>query len=148
MQYDYVVGELRRDDELAAFALVCSVAPTFGEKDWAAVFDDSRNWRCISASDLAGRVRGLAVFRLRMHPEAGLLMDVPIFIALSAADHHQIAESLFLSLEAQATACQFMRVWTNLPGSLQELEDPDLFRRWDHGVIYRVHPKPIGTAWR
>ncbi|CCM75378.1 hypothetical protein [Rhizobium mesoamericanum] len=45
MQYDYVVGELRRDDELAAFALVCSVAPTFDEKDWAAVFDDSRNWR-------------------------------------------------------------------------------------------------------
>ncbi|OWV99822.1 hypothetical protein [Rhizobium sp. R693] len=148
MQHGYVVGELRRDNELAAFALVCSVAPTFDEKDWAAVFDVSRNWRCISATDLAGRVRGLAVFRLLRHPEVGLLMDVPIFIALSAADHHEIAESLFSSLEAQATACQFMRVWNNLPGSLRELEDPDLFRRWDHGLIYRVGPKPIRPAWR
>jgi hypothetical protein len=148
MPYDYVVGELLRDDELAAFALICSVAPAFEEKDWAALCDDTRNWHCISASDLAGRVRGLAVFRLRMHPEAGLLMDVPIFIALSAADHHGIAESLFSSLEAQATACRFMRVWTNLPGNLQELEDPVLFRRWDHGLIYRVHPKPQEPAWR
>jgi len=148
MLYDYVVGELHRDNELAAFALVCSVAPTFDEKDWAAVFDNTRAWRCISASDLAGRVRGLAVFRLLMHPEVGLLMDVPIFIALSAADHHEIAERLFSWLEAQATACQFMRVWNNLPGSLAELEDPDLFRRWDHGLIYRVHPNQQEPAWR
>ncbi|MDQ0563536.1 hypothetical protein QO004_005351 [Rhizobium mesoamericanum] len=141
MQYDYVVGELHRDNDLAAFALICSVAPTFGENDWAAIFDSTRTWRCISASDLAGRVRGLAVFRLLMHPEVGLLMDVPIFIALSAADHHKIAESLFSSLEAEATACRFIRVWNDLPRSLAELENIELFRRWDHGLIYRVHPK-------
>ncbi|MBB3545236.1 hypothetical protein FHT97_006006 [Rhizobium sp. BK399] len=66
-------------------------------------------------------------------------MDVPIFIALSAGDHHEIAERLFSSLEAQAAACRFMRVWNKLPETLQEIEDPDFFRRWDHGLIYRVH---------
>lgn len=148
MPCDYIVGELLRDHELAAFAVICSVAPAFEERDWVALCYDTQNWHRISAIDLAGRVRGLAVFRLRMHPEAGLLMDVPIFISLSAADEQGIAQSLFSWLDAQANACQFMRIWTNPPGSLQELEDPDLFRRWDHGVIYRVHPKPIGPAWR
>ena len=146
MQNDYIIGELRRDQALSAFALVCSVSPSFDERDWSALFDKSRNWCCIGASDLAGRVRGLAVFKLRTHPQAGWIMDVPIFIALSAADHHQVAESLFSSLELQASSCQFMRVWNDLPRSLEELEDSELFRRWDHGLIYRVEPKSRETV--
>lgn len=143
---NYVICELQPDNALSAFALVCSVAPTFEEKDWHGLFDGSRRWRCIGASDLAGRVRGLAVFRFLMHPEVGWLMDVPIFIALSAADHNHLAESLFASLEVQASACQFMRVWNKLPESLEELEGPELFRRWNHGLIYRVRPQERGPA--
>lgn len=146
MHCDYVVGELASDQRQAAYALVCSVAPTFAESDWDALFDSSRKWNCAGASDLAGRVRGLAVFRFLMHPDAGFLMDVPIFIALSSANHQAVAEALFSSLSGQAAACRFMRVWSNLPGSLEQLEDIHLFRRWDHGLIYRILPGVAGSA--
>ena len=138
MREDYVIRELRRDRELAAFALFSSVAPTFAESDWTTIFEEGRAWRSIEASDLGGRVRGLAVFRLLMHPDAGYLMDVPIFVALSAVDPHQIAEHLFAHLQRQAAACRYMRVWNRPPGSLRDLESPEIFRRWDHGLIYRV----------
>jgi hypothetical protein len=146
MQRDYTIGELRPDQELAAFALVCCVAPTFDERDWEALFHKVRNWRCLNICDHAGRVRGLAVFRTVMHPEAGMMMDVPIFIALSAANQNEIAESLFAGLQGCATGCQFIRVWNAVPKDLEELEDPSFFRRWDHGLIYRVASDPMSQA--
>ncbi len=140
MHREYLVGELQRESRLAAYALVRSIAPTFAEADWHALSDGSRPWRMISVRDVAGRVRGLAVYSLRMHPRAGLLLDVPIFIALSAVGHQEIARSLFTCLIAEASPCHFLRVWNDFPNNLKQMEDTRFFRRWDHGLIYRVPP--------
>jgi hypothetical protein len=138
MEHDYSVGTLRPGLAVPAYALVQAVAPSFAATDWEAVVNATERWRCVVIEDCAGYVRGLSVFSVRRHPTGGMLMDIPFFVIGSAVNDSEIAERLFANLRTRAAGCQFMRFWSSPPGNMDALEDEALFRRWDHGLMYRL----------
>lgn len=141
MKPDYRIEALAQQKALSAFALLHAVEPSFPVEDWDALAAPGSRWTCVVAQDRQGYVRGLAVYRMRKHPVAGDLMDVPIFIAASVVDDAGIAEQAFEWLRNRASRCNYIRVWSAIPKALAYMQDEATFTRWDHGLIYRVHSK-------
>lgn len=142
MTSGYRVHLLHTDDALRAYSLIEVVAPCFSVDDWAQVVASADRWTLVSLKDPAGYVRGLAASRIGIHPIAGLLMDVPIFVAASVIDDVTIADVLFTSLRRRSVGCDFMRLWGVFPRDFKEMENEDRFCRWDHGLMVRVDRKP------
>ncbi|TAY53000.1 hypothetical protein [Rhizobium leguminosarum] len=142
MTSGYCVRLLHLDDALIAYSLIQVAAPCFSADDWAQVVANADRWTLVSLKDPAGYVRGLAAYRIGAHPIAGRLMDVPIFAVASVIDDMTITDLLFTSLRRRSAGCDYMRFWAQFPGDFSEMESDDRFRRWDHGLMFRIDRKP------
>lgn len=142
MTSGYRVRLLHTDDALRAYSLIQMAAPCISADDWAQVVASTDRWSLVSLKDPAGYVRGLAAYRIGIHPIAGRLMDVPIFVVASVIDDVTIADVLFTSLRRRSVGCDFMRLWRRPPSDFAEMENEDRFCRWDHGLMVRVDQKP------
>lgn len=143
MKSGYYVRSLDREDALYAYGLIQSVWPNFPGEDWLKVVAPASRWTVVSITDPSGYVRGLAAYRIGTHPVADVLMDVPIFVVGSVMNEDAVASILFKSLQSRSTACGYMRLWAELPISFSEMNSEDRFRRWDHGLMFRVDQKPF-----
>jgi hypothetical protein len=130
------------DDALPAYSLIQVAAPCFSPDEWGQVVARADRWMSVSLTDPAGFMRGLAVYRIGMHPIAGRLMDVPIFVAASVIDDVTIADLLFTSLRRRSAGCDFIRFWGRFPSDFADMENESTFCRWDHGLMVSAEQKP------
>lgn len=142
MDPGYRVHVLQFDKTLQAYSLVHLMEPAFRADQWAELVASVQQWVVLSVEDPAGYIRGLAAYRTGRHPLVGCLMDVPIFIVASVIDDVAIAEKMFVALRAASGECVYMRVWTNLPRNLAEMNDEAKFLRWNHGMMIKNDRKP------
>lgn len=142
MKTGYRISPLPLGADLQAYCLVQMATPDFPTNDWAEIAGKTSRWTILSLEDAAGYIRGLVVYRVAQHATAGELLDVPIFLAASTIDDDTIAEIMFTMLRKRSAGCDYMRVWTDQPRDLAEMEDENKFSRWDHGLMVRVDQKP------
>ncbi len=144
MRSCYALGPMRAGQILRAFALVNAVGSHLKLERWKLIAEQGHR-AIIVVADGAGYVRGLTLSSAVIHPIAGRLMDVPIFIAASAADEGGIARMLFHDVKRRAAllGCDFLRIWTVTPATIDSLDDFSYFDRWDHGLMYVVERNAI-----
>lgn len=142
MKSGYRINSLHVGNALRAYCLMQLAAPGFPPCHWAELVAKTTRWKVLSLEDAGGYVRGLAAYRIRRHPVAGDLLDVPIFLALSTLHDEAIADMMFTSLRRRSMACDYVRVWTRLPSDFTEMEDEGKFSRWDYGLMVKVDQNP------
>lgn len=135
---DYGVAPLRVDQIERALVLVRAVAPNFSADLWQALARSRPQWQTMAVSDLAGYIRGVALFTIGRHPVCRCLIDVPLFVVGSAVNEHEIAARLFDSLKRSALThgCEYMRIWGSPPETFLGFNRSVPYERWDHGLMH------------
>lgn len=116
----YRVGAMNPDDVDSTFALVHLVRPDLGLEDWrgfSASALSSMAARDPTASSVVvarnpnGYISGIAVSAMRPDPLYEWLLDVPVFLVVSAFDDHGVAAELLAYLRETAIRrhCHAMR---------------------------------------
>ncbi len=125
-----------------AFTLIRLVAPTLELKAWRAF---CRNMGGATASSRAlsvvinprGYVQGLCLTELKDHPLHGRIVDVPVFLATSAADEEGVAGALLghLGHLSRLNGDCPARIWTERDDVWSRPRGECDVGRWDHGVM-------------
>lgn len=129
----------------ASHCLVSLIAPELDLEGWRTVCrnlldrkDYQSNQDDIAvATNPLGYVQGLCVSGVRNHIANGRILDVPIFVAASAADADGVTIDLlhYLKRLAKAKACDRIRIWTLGGDNWRRHFDAQEIARSDHGVI-------------
>ena len=84
-----------------------------------------------------GYVKGLCIYAIREHATYGRLIDVPFFIASSAADPEGVTGELinFLRGKCDQSVCSGIRFWTMDRETWAHRLRPDHIARSDHGLF-------------
>ena len=100
--------------------------PTVGEREEVVV-----------ARNAKGYVKGLCIYAIRDHATYGRLIDVPFFIASSAADGEGVTEELinFLRGKCDQSVCSGIRFWTMDRETWARRLRSDHIARSDHGLF-------------
>jgi hypothetical protein len=108
--------------------------PTIGERE-----------EVIVARNAKGYVKGLCIHAIREHATYGRLIDVPFFIASSAADGEGVTGELinFLRGKCDQSVCSGIRFWTMDRETWAQRLRTDHIARSDHGLFL---PALAGTA--
>lgn len=111
-----------------------SSPPTIGERE-----------EVIVARNAKGYVKGLCVYAIREHATYGRLIDVPFFIASSAADNEGVTKELinFLRGKCDQSVCSGIRFWTMDRETWVRRLRSDHIARSDHGLFL---PALAGTG--
>lgn len=148
MRKIYSIAPITLEAADRAYPLLTAIAPTVSLDEW-------RRFCRAAASPLAGderasgreqaalavdsrkHVKGLCIYSIRDHWFYGRLLDVPVFIAASAADAHGVAIELlqFLQGVSNRAVCSGARFWTMGAQAWSRRHSEDEFRRTDHGVF-------------
>lgn len=91
----------------------------------------------VVARNAKRHVKGLCIYALRDHATYGRLIDVPFFIASSAADSEGVAVELisFLRGACDQSVCSGIRFWTMDRETWANRLRPDSIARSDHGLF-------------
>ena len=91
----------------------------------------------IVARNAEGYVKGLCICAVRDHATYGRLIDVPFFIASSAADGEGVTGELinFLRGKCDQFVCSGIRFWTMDRETWEHRLNPDHITRSDHGLF-------------
>lgn len=129
----------------ASHCLVSLVAPELDLEGWRTICrnlldcrDDQSNQGDIAvATNTRGYVQGLCVSGGRKHIADGRILDVPIFVAASAADADGVAIDLlhYLKRLARTKACNRIRISASGRDSWRRYFDAQEIARSDHGTI-------------
>jgi len=100
--------------------------PTIGERE-----------EVIVARNAKGYVKDLCIHAIREHATYGRLIDVPFFIASSAADREGVTGELinFLRGKCDQSICSGIRFWTVDRETWAHRLRPDHITRSDHGLF-------------
>ena len=100
--------------------------PTIGERE-----------EVIVARNAKGYVKGLCIYAIREHATYDRLIDVPFFIASSAADGEGVTGELinFLRGKCDQSVCSGIRFWTMDREAWAHRLRPDHIARSDHGLF-------------
>ncbi|MBV9245037.1 MAG: hypothetical protein JO366_09515 [Methylobacteriaceae bacterium] len=93
-------------------------------------------------------VKGLCIYSVRAHCVYGRLLDVPVFVAASAADAEGVAADLlqFLQSICDRSVCSGVRFWTmGAETWSRRLADQDIVRT-DHGIFLPTVPSVAQIA--
>jgi hypothetical protein len=131
-----------------AYPLIRAVAPTVALEEWrqfchsaasppAADERESKREQAVLAIDSRKHIKGLCVYSIREHWFYGRLLDVPIFIAASAADAQGVGAELlqFLQAVGNRSVCSGARFWTMGAEAWSRRLGEEEIRRTDHGVF-------------
>lgn len=139
----YRLDALKQNQVDRAYLLMQAVVPELTMAAWQqAVSSVFRREDIVVATNTAGTVQGLCIYRVRKHAAAGQFIDVPFLIAISAGDAEGVAAVLLnhVKTKARETRCTLIRVWTLGPTNWKHMQDPAFFQRWDHGLIVSIDP--------
>ena len=91
----------------------------------------------VVARNAKGYVKGLCIYAVKDHATYGRLIDVPFFIASSAADSEGVTEDLinFLRGKCDQSVCSGIRFWTMDRETWAHRLRPDHIARSDHGLF-------------
>lgn len=131
-----------------AYPLIRAVAPAVTLEQWRQFCRNaapplapdkraSNREQAILAIDPRGNIKGLCIYSIGEHWFYGRLLDVPIFVAASAADAKGVGTELlrFLQGACNQSVCAGIRFWTmGAEVWSRRLNDEDI-RRTDHGVF-------------
>ena len=130
-----------------AYPLMRAVAPALELREWRqfcqnAAPDGGRDKtsdreQIVQAIDPQGYVKGLCIYALRDHWFYRRLLDVPIFVAASAADAAGVAAELlqFLQTARDDAGCSGVRFWTMGGQSWERRLNEEDIHRTDHGIF-------------
>lgn len=120
MQPTYKVDRIRAGQIDAAFLLVQPVAPAFDLDEWRSFcreslahgFHPAGKDDIVVATNRPGYVQGVSVGAVRRHPVHGRILDVSLFVVMSAADEAGVAGELgrYLKALARSEACGAIRI--------------------------------------
>lgn len=137
----YRLDALKPSQVDRAYLLIQAVVPELTLAAWQqAVSNVFRREEIVAATNAAGTVQGLCIYRMRKHEAAGQLLDVPFLVATSAGDAEGVAAVLLehMKTKARESRCRTIRVWTLGPRNWNHMQDPAFFERWDHGLMVTV----------
>lgn len=145
----YTIAQISAEQIELTYPLIRNVELSLEQADWREICEGIIQRRVnlagadhmAIATNQAGYVRGVCMFRIRNHPRYGQLLDVPIFVAVSAGDAAGVAEAMLnhLKLMAHNRKCQMMRVWRlGTDGWSRTLRNRE-FDRWDHGLLMPIN---------
>jgi len=144
----YTIAPISAEQIDVTYPLIRNVEQSLEQADWREICEGiiQRRVNLAGANHIAiatsptGYVRGICLFRVKNHQRYGLLLDVPIFVAVSAGDVAGVSEAMLDHLRTLAhnQKCRIMRVWglgtDNWSRTLQKGE----FDRWDHGLLMPI----------
>ena len=152
----YLVEPIGPETIDMAFPLASAVIPTLSKHEWTQSCHCSRvaegccaarreREEIIVARNAKGYVKGLCIYAVRDHATYGRLIDVPFFIASSAADGEGVTGELtnFLRGKCDQSVCSGIRFWTMDRETWAQRLRTDHIARSDHGLFL---PALAGTA--
>ena len=97
-----------------------------------------------------GYVKGLCIYAIREHATYGRLIDVPFFIASSAADAEGVTKELinFLRGKCDQSVCSGIRFWTMDRETWVRRLRSDHIARSDHGLFLPALASAAGIMLR
>lgn len=151
MSASYTIAQISAEQIDVTYPLIRNVERSLQQADWREICETIIRGRLKLASadhiaiatNQTGYVRGVCMYRVRNHPRYGQLLDVPVFVAVSAGDAAGVCETLLDHLKTMARnqKCRMMRVWglgtDNWSRTLQKSE----FDRCDHGLLIPIDSK-------
>ena len=110
-------------------------ASTVGQEEVVVVARNAREY-----------VKGLCIYAIRDHGIYGRLIDVPFFIASSAADGEGVTGELvnFLRGKCDQSVCSGIRFWTMDRETWANRLRPDQIARSDHGLFLPASASDTG----
>jgi hypothetical protein len=100
----------------------------------------------VVARNAKGYVKGLCIYAIREHATYGRLIDVPFFIASSAADGEGVAGELikFLRGKCDQSICSGIRFWIMDRETWAHRSRQDQIARSDHGLFLPALASTVG----
>jgi hypothetical protein len=151
----YSITPLAPDAADRAYPLIRAVAPDMGLHEWRRFCQNvasplgsraraGEREEAVLATNSRGYAKGLCIYSIRDHWFYGRLLDVPIFVAASAADATGVAADLlqFLQTARDRTGCSGVRFWAMSGDSWARRLDEDEIRRTDHGFYMPQIERP------
>jgi len=138
---NYRLEALKPNQVDRAYLLMQAVVPDLTLEAWRQAFSNIfRREQIVVATNAAGTIQGLCIYRARKHEAAGQFLDVPFLIATSAGDAEGVAAILLKHMQTKAREhrCRSIRVWTLGPRNWKHMQDPAFLQRWDHGLMVTV----------
>lgn len=91
----------------------------------------------VVALNMSRYVKGLCIYAIRDHWTYGRLLDVPFFVAASAADAEGVGGELvrFIQAKCDQSVCSGIRFWTMGPETWRRRLNAEDIRRTDHGLF-------------
>jgi hypothetical protein len=131
-----------------SYPLAQAVIPSLSKHEWSQFCRSSdfavdrastvgQEEEVIVARNAKGYVKGLCIYAIRDHATYGRLIDVPFFIASSAADGEGVTGELinFLRGKCDQSVCSGTRFWTMDREIWAHRLRPDHIARSDHGLF-------------
>ena len=131
-----------------AYPLAQGVIPSISKHEWrqfcrSSEFAEGRpetvgeREEVVVARIAKGYVKGLCIYAIREHATYGRLIDVPFFIASSAADAEGVTKELINSLRGKCdqSVCSGIRFWGMDRETWAHRLRPDHITRSDHGLF-------------
>jgi hypothetical protein len=148
MSPSYFVEQIGPETIDRAYPLAQAVIPSISKHEWRQFcrspnFAESRPETVVEreevlvAPNAKGYVKGFCVYAIRDHATYGRLIDVPFFIASSAADGEGVTKELinFLRGKCDQSVCSGIRFWTMDRETWAHRLRPDQIARSDHGLF-------------
>jgi hypothetical protein len=160
MPPSYVVEPIGPETIDRAFPLAQAVIPALSIYEWWQFCRSPDFARCPStvgereevvvARNAKGYVKGLCIYAIREHATYGRLIEVPFFIASSAADAEGVTKEQinFLRGKCDQSVCSGIRFWTmDLETWVRRLRS-DHIARSDHGLFLPALASAAGIMLR
>jgi hypothetical protein len=131
-----------------AYPLAQAVVPSLSKQEWSRScrspdFAEDRastlgeGEEVVVARNSRGYVKGLCIYAVRDHVTYGRLIDVPFFIASSAADGEGVAKELinFLMGKCDRSVCAGIRIWVMSRETWAHRHSPSHIAQSDCGLF-------------
>ena len=159
MSPSYVVEPIGPETIDRAYPLAQAVIPALSMYEWwqfcrSPDFAEGRAETVGEREDVArnakGYVKGLCIYAIREHATYGRLIDVPFFIASSAADAEGVTKELinFLRGKCDQSVCSGIRFWTMDRETWVRRLRSDHIARSDHGLFLPALASAAGIMLR
>ena len=153
----YLIEPIGPETIERAFYLANAVIATLSKYEWtrschcssvaeAGCAAERQRNDIVIARNAKGYVKGLCMYAIRNHATYGRVVDVPLFIALSAADGEGVVEELidFLMGKCDGSVCCRIRFWEMNRETWEDRHSRSYIERSDHGQFLPALPGAAG----
>ena len=146
MSYSYTIEPIGPKTIDRAYPLAQTAIPALSQHEWRqcchsnglSSFDpEAESEEIVVARNADGYVKGLCIYAIRDHASYGRVVDVPLFVAASAADGEGVTAELldFLRTKCDRSVCSGIRFWAMDTETWSRRLRPEHIARTDHGLF-------------